>query len=111
MTKNSKRNTRTIRLVFGIFMIVLYCLMGGMFCFTDIFDQVPPLIRKIGGGILIAYGFWRGYRHFAGLDYYTGSRLEDAIEKDEEYSTYDEDVNGKSADKTDINTSENENDN
>lgn len=105
MTKNNKRNTRTIRLAFGIFMIVLYCLMGGLFCFTEIFDQVPPLIRKIGGAILIAYGFWRGYRHFAGLDYYTGSRLEQQLDKKDEYSTYNDD-------KTDNNnTIENENNN
>lgn len=86
MADNKKRNKRAIRVAFGIFMIALYCLMGGLFCFTDVFDIVPETVRKIGGAVLIAYGFWRGYRHFAGLDYYTGRRLD---EEDEKYAPYD----------------------
>ncbi len=86
MTDKKHFNKHAIRVAFGLFMIVIYCLMGGLFCFTDIFDFVPETIRKIGGGILILYGFWRGYRHFAGIDYYTGQRLD---EEEEKYSTYD----------------------
>ena len=62
MADNKKRNKRAIRVAFGIFMIALYCLMGGLFCFTDVFDIVPETVRKIGGAVLIAYGFWRGYK-------------------------------------------------
>lgn len=53
------------RLIFGIFMILVYLCVGLLFIF-DVFSIDNTAISATVGGILIAYGFWRGYRLYRG---------------------------------------------
>ncbi len=53
------------RLAFGILMIIIYVGMGFLFIF-NVFDIINPVISYVIGGLLIAYGIWRGYRLYVG---------------------------------------------
>lgn len=71
---NSRRSTtgtpQTMRTIFGIIMIIVYIGVGAMFM-LGVFDPLFggwPWFKWVVGGLLIAYGIWRGYRQFAGLD-------------------------------------------
>lgn len=55
------------RLVFGIFMILVY-LAVGLLCIFDVFNIDNKVISCIVGGILIAYGVFRGYRLYRGYN-------------------------------------------
>ena len=59
----------TMRVVFGIFMIVFYVAIGvliiaGVLNFYGDWEW----LRWVAGIILVAYGIWRGYRQFASHD-------------------------------------------
>ncbi|MDE5675821.1 MAG: hypothetical protein K2I16_06575 [Muribaculaceae bacterium] len=54
------------RLVFGIFMVIVYVAVGLLFIF-DIFNIDNTAISATVGGILCAYGVWRGYRLYRGM--------------------------------------------
>lgn len=56
---------KTGRIIFGIFMVLVYLAVGLMFIF-DIFSIDNTAISCIVGGILIAYGIWRGIRLYKG---------------------------------------------
>ena len=65
---------KTVRTIFGIFMICVYVGMGILFL-TGFFGWetgVWGVLRWVVGIVLIAYGIWRGYRQFAGIDRYIG---------------------------------------
>lgn len=53
------------RILFGIFMVLVYLAVGLLFIF-DIFQIGNQTIGYIVGGILIVYGIWRGYRLYRG---------------------------------------------
>ena len=53
------------RLIFGIFMIIVYVAVGLLFIF-DVFNIDNVAISASVGGVLCAYGVWRGYRLFKG---------------------------------------------
>ncbi|MDE5789877.1 MAG: hypothetical protein K2H96_01425 [Muribaculaceae bacterium] len=53
------------RLAFGILMIIVYMGMGLLFIFK-VFDVINPVVSYVVGGLLIAYGVFRGYRLFVG---------------------------------------------
>ncbi|MBD5189641.1 MAG: hypothetical protein HDS95_05115 [Bacteroidales bacterium] len=53
------------RLAFGIIMIIVYLGMGLLFIF-NVFDIINPVVSYVIGGLLIAYGIFRGYRLFVG---------------------------------------------
>ncbi|MBD5201217.1 MAG: hypothetical protein HDS85_04120 [Bacteroidales bacterium] len=53
------------RLLFGIFMVLVYVGVGLLFIF-DIFNIDNTAISATVGGILIVYGIWRGYRLYRG---------------------------------------------
>lgn len=55
------------RLVFGIFMVLVY-LAVGLLCIFDVFNIDNTAISCICGGLLIAYGIWRGYRLYKGMN-------------------------------------------
>lgn len=60
----------TMRTVFGIIMILIYLGMGVLF-FCGFFSWLTGTwawLRWVGGGIFIAYGIWRAYRQFKGID-------------------------------------------
>lgn len=57
-TKNSGVNT--MRVVFGIIMILVYIGMGVLMYIN--FFNFKPIIAKLIGCLLIIYGVWRAYR-------------------------------------------------
>lgn len=56
---------RGARFIFGIFMILFYIAVGLLFIF-NVFDIFNYAISATVGGILCAYGIWRGVRLFIG---------------------------------------------
>lgn len=55
------------RLIFGIFMVLVYVAVGMLFIF-DVFNIDNTAISATVGGILCAYGVWRGYRLYKGMN-------------------------------------------
>lgn len=55
------------RVIFGIFMILVYVGVGLLFIF-DVFNLESPAINYSVGGVLCAYGVWRGYRLYKGYN-------------------------------------------
>lgn len=53
------------RFIFGIFMILFYIAVGLLFIF-NVFQIDNTAISATVGGILCAYGVWRGVRLFIG---------------------------------------------
>lgn len=66
-----KRPLQPLRLAYGIFMILIYIGMG-VLCIINFFGAPETggwiLARYVVGVMLIIYGFWRGYRLYAGID-------------------------------------------
>lgn len=62
---NGPEAPRGARIVFGIFMVLFYIAIGLLFIF-DIFSIDNTAISCSVGGILIAYGIWRGIRMYLG---------------------------------------------
>ncbi|MCF0219524.1 MAG: hypothetical protein HUK14_07050 [Muribaculaceae bacterium] len=58
------------RTIFGIVMICIYIGMGILF-FINFFNFDPSWtwVRYVIGILLCAYGVWRAYRQYAGIDY------------------------------------------
>lgn len=52
---------KAVTLAFGIFMCLVYIGVG-ILCITQFFDIIDTKISYIVGGLLILYGFFRGYR-------------------------------------------------
>lgn len=55
------------RLVFAIFMIIVYLAVGLLFIF-NVFRIDNVAISATVGGILCAYGVWRGFRLYKGMN-------------------------------------------
>lgn len=55
------------RLIFGIFMILVYVGVGLLFIF-DVFNIDNVAVSASVGGVLCAYGVWRGYRLYRGMN-------------------------------------------
>ena len=55
------------RFVFGVFMILFYIAVG-LLCIFDVFNIGNGTISAVVGGILCAYGVWRGIRLFMGTN-------------------------------------------
>lgn len=64
---NNNQTPKGARLVFGIFMVLVYLAVGLLFIF-DIFNIDNTAISATVGGILCAYGVWRGYRLYKGMN-------------------------------------------
>lgn len=66
-----KRRPQPLRLAYGIFMILIYIGMG-VLCIINFFGAPETngwiLANYVVGVMLIIYGFWRGYRLYAGID-------------------------------------------
>ena len=60
----------TMRVVFGIIMIIVYVGMGVLLLlnYFDWHNQLLTWLRWIGGILFIIYGIWRAIRQFWGLD-------------------------------------------
>lgn len=66
----TNKTPKTARLIFGIFMIIIYVGMG-ILLLVNFFDWESgswEWLRWTGGVLLILYGIWRAYRQFAGID-------------------------------------------
>lgn len=62
---------RPVAIAFGIFMIIVYIGVGVLLlCNTFEWDPSFTWVRIVIGILLIIYGVFRGYRQFAGTDYY-----------------------------------------
>ena len=75
MSTNGTGTPRMMRNIFGIIMIMIYIGMGilfyiNLFCFSAGWDW----FRWVGGSLFIAYGIWRAYRQFKGVDDPYGDR-------------------------------------
>ncbi len=55
------------RLAFGIIMVLVYLGVGLLFI-LDIFNIDNDAISIICGSVLMAYGVWRGYRLYRGMN-------------------------------------------
>lgn len=55
------------RLIFGIFMVLVYLAVGLLFI-LNVFNIDNTAISCTVGGILVAYGVWRGYRLYKGMN-------------------------------------------
>lgn len=54
-------------MVFAIFMIIVYLAVGLLFIF-DVFNIDNVAVSASVGGVLCAYGVWRGYRLYKGMN-------------------------------------------
>lgn len=68
MDNEKKKPHKLIRVLFGIMMVFIYLGMGLLMIF-NFFEWSNPAIYYSIGGLLIAYGLYRGYRQIKGLDY------------------------------------------
>lgn len=62
---NHNGTPKGARLVFGIFMVLVYLAVGLLFIF-NVFSIDNTAISATVGGILCAYGVWRAYRLYRG---------------------------------------------
>ncbi|MDE5774268.1 MAG: hypothetical protein K2H86_07410 [Muribaculaceae bacterium] len=62
---NNPQAPKGMRIVFGIFMVIVYLIVGLLFI-LDVFNIDNQVISIVVGSILIVYGIWRGYRLYAG---------------------------------------------
>ncbi|MBD5203316.1 MAG: hypothetical protein HDS82_00365 [Bacteroidales bacterium] len=59
---------KSMRLLFGIFMILVYVGVGLLFILWPPFDIINYAVSCVVGGLLILYGIWRGYRLYVGMN-------------------------------------------
>lgn len=62
---NNPQAPKGMRIIFGIFMVLVYLIVGILFI-LDIFNIDNQTISIIVGSVLIVYGIWRGYRLYVG---------------------------------------------
>ncbi|MBO4966389.1 MAG: hypothetical protein J6C81_09080 [Muribaculaceae bacterium] len=55
------------RIIFGIFMVLIYLAVGVLFI-TNVFNIDNTGISIAVGVILIIYGIWRGFRLYKGMN-------------------------------------------
>ncbi|MGM9803203.1 MAG: hypothetical protein ACI308_03405 [Muribaculaceae bacterium] len=65
--KDTKGNKKSIRVMFGLFMIFIYMGMG-ILVLLGYFDYLPTWARYSLGTLFIVYGAWRCYRYISGID-------------------------------------------
>ena len=71
--------TRTLRLIFGIFMIIIYLGMAYLLIvnFFDWSETMTWNIVRYGMATIFGlYGIYRAYRQITGIDYYRNRQLE-----------------------------------
>ncbi len=62
-----KKSPKLARTIFGIVMICIYVGMGAL-VLSGYFYWMNDLLCWAGGLMFIAYGVWRAYRQFKGID-------------------------------------------
>ena len=77
---NSNNVTKLFRLIFGIFMVIVYLGMAYLLA-VNFFDwSTTPLWNTIRWGMAVifgVYGLYRCYRQVTGIDYYRVNRGQD----------------------------------
>lgn len=63
MQETDKKTPMSMKMVFGIFMVIVYFGMGYLFL-VGFFDWIPTWINIFLGCLMIVYGIWRGFREF-----------------------------------------------
>lgn len=65
-TENTQNRPGVMRIVYGVFMIVIYIGMG-ILLLSNVFNEVIPIqwIRIVLAVSFIIYGIWRAYRQFS----------------------------------------------
>lgn len=66
-TTGISRTNSILRMIFGIFMIVIYVGMGVLLLIFG-WDGDWAWTRYVVGIVLIIYGIWRAYRQIKGID-------------------------------------------
>lgn len=64
---NENYTPKSVRVWFGIFMILVYLGVGLLFI-LNVFSIDNITISRVVGGILCVYGVWRGIRLFKGMN-------------------------------------------
>lgn len=64
---NTPMSPKPMRVLFGIFMVIIYLGVGLLFIF-DVFNIDNKTISIIVGALLCLYGVWRGYRLYHGTN-------------------------------------------
>lgn len=64
---NRPQAPKGARLAFGILMIIIYVGVGLLFIF-NFFNIISHALSCVIGGVLIAYGIFRGYRLYKGIN-------------------------------------------
>ena len=62
---NYPKQPKGMRLIIGIFMVIVYLLVGLLFI-LDVFNIDNTAVSMTVGIILCLYGVWRGYRLYVG---------------------------------------------
>jgi len=71
--------TKTLRLIFGVFMIIIYLGMSYLLIvnFFDWSETATWNTVRYGMAVIFGlYGIYRAYRQIKGIDYYRNKRLE-----------------------------------
>lgn len=66
-SNNGMQPPKGARLAFGILMIFIYVGVGLLFIF-NVFSIDSHALSAVIGGILCAYGVWRAYRLYKGIN-------------------------------------------
>ncbi|MDE6537107.1 MAG: hypothetical protein K2M13_03600 [Muribaculaceae bacterium] len=64
--KGNSDQGKGMRIVFGIIMVLVYLGVGLLFIFQQFAALINPVVSYVVGGLLIAYGIFRGYRLYLG---------------------------------------------
>ncbi|MDE5653104.1 MAG: hypothetical protein K2L83_03025 [Muribaculaceae bacterium] len=67
MDNYSNQPPKGMRLAFGIFMVLIYLAVGILFI-VNVFDIANHTISIVIGALLCAYGVFRGYRMYKGMN-------------------------------------------
>ncbi|MBR1881715.1 MAG: hypothetical protein IJ808_01660 [Muribaculaceae bacterium] len=85
--------SKIIRIIFGIFMVIVYLGMAALL-FSNYFDWSTTglmlVFRYVMAAIFALYGIYRCYRLVNGVDYYRGGH---ADKDDDRYGYYKQDDN------------------
>lgn len=78
MKKTGNNIFRTLRVFFGLFMVIVYLGMAYLM-FINFFDWNTSLtwFRYVLAVVFMLYGVYRCYRQFTGVDYYRNRRDDD----------------------------------
>lgn len=78
MKKTGNNIFRTLRVFFGLFMVIVYLGMAYLM-FINFFDWNTSLtwFRYVLAVVFMLYGVYRCYRQVTGVDYYRNSRDDD----------------------------------